>query len=282
MSGGALKEVTDLLVALRLRPFATVVLIIVFLAGFVALHFVEGYIVKRGELAADPSGSAAAPAATKPVDLTPSRIAPLSYRIAVINATTSVSDDEARRVTEALQKQVHRDFAPVWGVDADLSYTPRNSDPPAGSWWLVLEGGDGPPGALGFHDVTESGLPLAKVFVDVAIKSKAAWTLTASHELMSLLVNPRTSLMVFEQLDRGTGVFYAYEVPDPCQMESYPIDGTLVSDFVFPTWFEAFRASGTAQFDFLKRIGGPLQVLPGGYTIIYDTDARIWKTPIKW
>ena len=39
---------------------------------------------------------------------------------------------------------------------------------------------------------------------------------------------------------------YAYEVCDACEADQfgYDIDGVLVSDFVFPSWFESFWSAG--------------------------------------
>ena len=39
----------------------------------------------------------------------------------------------------------------------------------------------------------------------------------------------------------------------------------MVSDFVFPSWFEDFRAEGSAQFDQGNHITKPLDLLRGGY-----------------
>jgi hypothetical protein len=65
---------------------------------------------------------------------------------------------------------------------------------------------------------------------------------------------------------------YAYEVCDACEADKfgYDINGTTVSDFVTPAWFEAFRAPGSAQFDFRKQIGRPFELLDGGYIGVYD------------
>ena len=44
---------------------------------------------------------------------------------------------------------------------------------------------------------------------------------------------------------------YAYEVCDPCEDDSlgYHIDNILLSDFVYPAWFEGFRTESSTQFD---------------------------------
>jgi len=37
-----------------------------------------------------------------------------------------------------------------------------------------------------------------------------------------------------------------------------------LSDFVYPSWFESFRAEGSTQFDRMNKIQAPLQLLAGG------------------
>ncbi len=52
--------------------------------------------------------------------LAPSRITALTYRVSVINNSTEATEEEIKKVTAALQDQVHNDLAPIWGVDAQL------------------------------------------------------------------------------------------------------------------------------------------------------------------
>lgn len=61
-----------------------------------------------------------------------------NIRIAVINASTVLTDDEVQAAVPALQTQVHRDFAPIWGIDADLSFIPSGSSADPGLWWLTV------------------------------------------------------------------------------------------------------------------------------------------------
>ena len=48
-----------------------------------------------------------------------------NVQIAVINASTVLNDAEVQAAVPALQTQVHRDFAPPWGIDADLMFVPK-------------------------------------------------------------------------------------------------------------------------------------------------------------
>ena len=87
-----------------------------------------------------------------------------NVKVAVMNDSTVLSDTEVTAVLPALQKQVHRDFAPVWGVDADLVFVAAGQHPPADHWWLVILDNPDQAGALGYHDLNNGGLPVGKVF----------------------------------------------------------------------------------------------------------------------
>jgi hypothetical protein len=121
-------------------------------------------------------------------------------RIVITNASTVLSDEEVQSVVPALQTQVHRDFGPIWGIDADLSFVPKGTQPPAGSWWLVVLDDSDQAGALGYHDVTNDGLPIGKIFAKTDMKYGANWTITLSHELLEMLGDPEINLTVFDRL----------------------------------------------------------------------------------
>src|SRR5437667_12655547 len=177
--------------------------------------------------------------------------------VAIINASTVLRDSVVKAAVPALQTQVHRDFAPAWGIDADLIFVPNRAKPPARSWWLTIVDNADQAGALGYHDVTNAGLPLAKVFAGSDINLGFQWTVTASHELLEMLGDPDINLTAFVELNGDTGEplrpdqplppgatlqmrLYAYEVCDACEADQYgyPKGDVLVSDFVFPAWFQ--------------------------------------------
>jgi hypothetical protein len=86
-----------------------------------------------------------------------------------------------------------------------------------------------------------------------------------------MLADPEINLTVFvQQINKG--LLYAYEVCDACEADQfgYKINGTLVSDFVYPAWFESFRKKGSTQFDYGKHIQAPLALLTGGYIGVFD------------
>jgi hypothetical protein len=120
-------------------------------------------------------------------------------------------------------------------------------------------------------------LRLGKVFARSDLQSGTQWTVTASHELLEMLGDPEINLTVFVQPDPQTqsGAFVCVRVFDACEADQfgYQIGGTLVSDFVFPAWFESFRSQGSAQFDQGNQISKPFDLLPGGYIGVFDVTA---------
>ncbi|KDB07801.1 hypothetical protein LIG30_3003 [Burkholderia sp. lig30] len=193
--------------------------------------------------------------------------------VSIINASTVLTDAQVQAAVPALQTQVHRDFAPAWGIDADLTFIPTGAAPAGGSWWLTILDNSDQAGALGYHDVTNEGLPLGKVFAGTDIQNNAKWTVTASHELLEMLADPEINLTVFVQPSATAGVLYAYEVCDACEADQfgYDINGVAVSDFVYPAWFEAFRNAGSARFDHGERLQKPVPaLLAGGYIGAFD------------
>src|SRR5712692_4528372 len=136
----------------------------------------------------------------------------MAIEIALMNASKVLSDDEVAKSLKALQTQVSRDFATVWGVDATLTFYAQGKAPRSGSWWLVVLDNSDQAGALGYHDLTTEGLPLGKVFAATDLKFGTNWTVTASHELLEMLGDPNINLTVFMQSDSANGRLYAYEV----------------------------------------------------------------------
>ena len=69
--------------------------------------------------------------------------------------------------------------------------------------------------------------------------------MTASHELLEMLVDPDINMAVLVHPTPNESKLYAYEVCDACQDDSfgYDIDGVTVGDFVYPAYFESFHAA---------------------------------------
>ena len=218
--------------------------------------------------------------------LLPSRITPLSYRVSVINKSTVLTKEEIEKVVAALQGQVHADLAPIWGVDAELSIVPKGKQPDPHSWWLVILDDTDREGALGYHGLTPEGLPLGKVFARSAKEYGYAWSNTASHELLGMLVDPRLNLTVFVPTSNGrAGTVWAYEITSPCggDENTYKKNDVPVSDFVTPAWFDPSAELSKSRFDFLGKIDKPFGLLSGGWAAYYEFKSSTgWKFKHSW
>lgn len=183
--------------------------------------------------------------------------------ISVVNQAKGNLGFNLNAVIAALQKQVDRDFAPVWGTPCKLM---KASTIAKGNWAIVILDTPDVSGAAGYHDLTPAGLPLSKVFL-----SAGGVTVTMSHELLEMLVDPAINMMTDGPNAQWA---YAYETADPCEEDTYSIDGIEVSDFVYPSYFETFRKPKSTQFDYLNLITKPFQLRKGGYQ-------SVWKNG-KW
>jgi hypothetical protein len=195
--------------------------------------------------------------------------------IAVLVETNLTDEIKTAAVVAALQTQVHEHFAPAWGVDVQVQLVA--GAPPPGSWWLVLLDTSDQAEALGYHDTTDEGLPLGKVFLKSCADANVSWTVTASHELLEMLADPAINLTVLREIQgQTTSTLYSYEVCDPCEADEfgYKIGDVVVSDFVFPSWFESFHQPQSVRFDYCGRVTEPFQLLAGGYASVRDMTAN--------
>ncbi|MGO9605547.1 MAG: metallophosphoesterase family protein [Candidatus Binataceae bacterium] len=192
-------------------------------------------------------------------------------KVSILNQSQAVTDAEVGQLVSVLKTQLARDFTPAWGLEAELALVPHGGKPAQGTWWLVILDHSDQAGVMGIHDVTDEGLPLAKVFAGTLKETHRSWTVATSHELLEMLVDPGVNLAAC--VDNGNGTtFYAYEICDPCERDDYgyEIDGIEVADFVFPAWFEPFRKPSQSRFDQCCHITCWLQLLPGGYATVLD------------
>jgi len=163
----------------------------------------------------------------------------------------------------AMQVFVDHHVAPVWATPAKLV---KSKGFLKGAWAMVFLDDADTAGALAYHDLTPDGLPESKVFVKTTLDNHDLVSVSASHELVEMLVDPAINLMT---TGPDPKVIYAYESADPVEALSFPVNGIPMTDFVFPAYFEAFHKAGSAQFDQMKKVRKPFQILAGGYQIIF-------------
>ena len=183
--------------------------------------------------------------------------------IACFNKATVPLGVDFDALIAAMQAFIDDDIAPVWGAPAKLI---KSNDFVPGKWAMVFLDDADQPGALAYHDLTPDGLPLSKVFVKTTLANHDLVSVSASHELVEMLVEPAINLLC---TGPDPKTVYAYESADPVEELSYLVKGIAMTDFVYPSYFEGFRKQGTVQFDRLKNVNKPFQILSGGYQIIF-------------
>jgi len=181
--------------------------------------------------------------------------------IAFVNLATVPLGIDLGRLVSALDKQLQRDFVPIWGYPATLYVTDK---PKPNEWQIVFLDDSDAADAMGYHDLTKDGQPVSKVFVKTTIAAKQKVSVTASHELLEMLIDPGAQMWA----QASNGRFYAYEVCDAVEEEEYVIDGVAVSDFVYPSFFESWHQPTSTRFDHLQKVSRPFQTLQNGYQVV--------------
>ncbi|MGH9546706.1 MAG: hypothetical protein ACRD23_15985 [Terriglobales bacterium] len=186
----------------------------------------------------------------------------LAPSIACFNKATIALGVDFDDLIAAMQVYVDKYVAPVWGTPAKLVATQGFQK---GAWAVVFLDDADQPDALAYHDLTPDGLPESKVFVKTTLDNHDLVSVSASHELVEMLVDPAINLMT---TGPDPKLVYAYESADPVEALSFDVNGIQMSDFIYPSYFEAFHKAGSVRFDQLNKVTKPFQILSGGYQII--------------
>jgi len=190
-------------------------------------------------------------------------------KVAILNKSTVVEDDQLRPIVEALQSQVFHDFRATWGITAELALLPKGSPNPQDCYWLGVFDNSDQAGALGYHDLTPQGFPVSKVFAETDLKYGAKLSVTCSHELLEMLGDPFVNLTA---LDPSSGRLYAYEASDAVEADElgYGINGITVSDFVLPQYFDPQHAGKGVRLSYAGHVIQPFALARGGYLSYLD------------
>jgi hypothetical protein len=194
----------------------------------------------------------------------------LAANLALVSQVPDVELADLSRVAAAVQKQIIRDFGPIWNIEAGITAFGGVEDVPV-DYWIVCLCYSVPSGNGGHRDC--DGRPAA--FVEWTDD----WSLSASHEVLEMLVDPWGKRLVAGpsiKPDQGR-VEYLVEVSDPCQsLEfAYTINGEVVSDFYTPRYFDPVISSGV-RYSYSGKVTEPRQVLKGGYLSWFDSVGRRW------
>jgi hypothetical protein len=196
----------------------------------------------------------------------------LVRHVAIVAETQQLALSQVMKASAAIQKQVSRDFSPLWSISATVDAFEKLEDVPSDSWIVYIRDSIPFDGAAGIH-LDKDNQPFALVALS------DSWTLTTSHETLEMLADPFGNRLVASASvkpgqDRAR---YLVEVCDPSEAEqfAYTVNGVTVSDFYTPNFFDPAQSSGV-RYSFNGGITGPRQVLDGGYLSWEDVASGVW------
>jgi hypothetical protein len=221
---------------------------------------------------------------------------PLPHHVALVSMTREVSTHSLMQVAAALQKQVTRDFTPIWGVPATVDafdnlfsvpndYLPVVVFGDAGQLANDLEAAVGEQMAGRLVDAFERG-EISGVHLNALtrqpfalVSASDAWTVKVSHETLEMLADPWGNRLVAaaHPTEPQERVKYLIEVCDPCLSVWYPVNGVPMTDFYTPRYFDPVEVSGV-RYSYTGAIERPRQILDGGYLTFLDpADSRLYQ-----
>lgn len=191
-------------------------------------------------------------------------------QVALVSDVDQVTCGQLSKVSAAIQKQVIRDFRPLWHINATVDSFDSMEDIPIGYWPVIVVADV--KGAAGVH-LDRNGQPFALV------EYGEGWSLTASHETLEMLADPWGNRLIAgdsPKPDQGR-VEFLVEVADPPEAPQfgYTANGILVTDFLTPNFWDPVAADGV-RYSFQNRIPGPRQILQGGYISWHDPVSDHW------
>lgn len=194
-------------------------------------------------------------------------------KIQCLNHTSGVGPDEFATVVAACAAQIRDDFAPLWDKVPPTIEHSGPVDPDA--YQMVVVDTSDSPGALGYHDNDAQGKPRGFVFWKTTKDDGGQWSVTLSHELMEMFLDPSCSLWSLG-ID---GKMRAYEACDAVESDTYTkkvgSDDVAVSNFLTPAYFVETPLPGQ-KTDFLDQLKGKVLPArtPGGYDIVIGVDGE--------
>lgn len=191
----------------------------------------------------------------------------LTPHVALVPDSPSVTLANVSAVAAAIQKQVARDFGPLWGINATVDAFENLEAVPVDYWPVIIRDDIQDPSAAGYH-TDDQGQPFSLV------QANPGWELTASHEALEMLADPFGNRTIAgppppgapAPASRFTRVIYLVEVCDPCEADqfAYEVNGIPLSDFITPHYYDPVGPTGV-QYSFRGNIKEPHTVLSGGY-----------------
>jgi len=208
--------------------------------------------------------------------------------IAVINESTLVTNEQVNTMCKAIQIQLNLHVLPAWNMKSGtIKFYADKTKVPGYAWVVNMLDNSTQAGALGYH-AEDNDLIDAFIFAGPVLQTGGV-VLHDAHNPQNVSVASVLSHEVCEMVgDRFAGFWsdgpdvkasdgktyneYALELCDPVEGDSYDvIVGTQkvsVSNFIFPSWFNAEATDLNKPFDYLGKLTKPFSMTPGGYLIV--------------
>src|SRR5260221_2089238 len=201
-------------------------------------------------------------------------------QVALVSQAPSVTHKEVSRVSAAIQKQVTRDFGPIWSVTATVDSFAALDDVPLGYWPVIVRDDVGDHyQAAGLH-LDDNGQPFSLV------QASDDGAETASHETLEMVADAFGDRVIAgpapKEAKKQGRVEFLVEVCNPSEATAYgyTVNDVLVSDFYTPSFFDPVVASGV-RYSFTGAITKPRQILKGGYISWHNTVDNHWYQ-LRW
>lgn len=203
-------------------------------------------------------------------------------KLAVVNASTLVSDNDVKTAWLAVKNQTWYHFCPNWGDRfVDSVFVPKGGAVPEECYPIYVLDSPDVASALGYHTEDPGGKVYGRVFAQpvlsnggTALSGSLSISAVLSHEVLEAIADLHVNLWA----DRDAASQVAFEVGDPVESDFYSVHSAdasghtvmvSVSNFVLPAWFDPLAAT-PGRFDYMNKTAGPFQMSTGGYTVVRD------------
>lgn len=190
-----------------------------------------------------------------------------NQQIGVVSQTAQLPFGEVQRICEAIDRQMVEHHYPAWGRTTRVTAFESLDKIPIGFWPAVIKDDIGEPGASGFHSDNNN-----QPFIEVQFTGDDT-SVSLSHECLEIAPDPFGNRLIVANLPSIGECHVLCEIGDPCERQTYEIDGVKVSDFILPEWYDAEKTDGV-KYTYLNSIDWPCTINEGGYCSFIDTDGQ--------
>lgn len=184
----------------------------------------------------------------------------------ILDQTKQYKYEDLVKISNALKVQLNRDFSPIYGGNYDCRVSKDGSDIVKGeivAAIIATSPPNVPADAIAWHSEDGStGIP--NIFVSLLALGARPLSVSLSHEMLEEAGDPACNRWA----DNFNAKEFAFEICDATESDTYDIDGVPVSNFLYPSFFDA---NGSAPYSHIGAVtgtdpvSGPFQTARGGY-----------------